>query len=202
METLGSLTVMGVISMVMNGLPVEATKLQSSQQGCAVVAQRARMWRTPSRPVVETKLSRWCSVGAVIEGYWISEQWERTTHQGFSRGWRVKIPVSAIRSMSKLPQEQPGATKASGWGLDLLDSDVSSRVRFRSSPLGLDSHHQRTLWLANPGRWGTGLDHALTPPGPAAHPFRLSRLLDGTLILSGRGPSGESYSVLIDRRTP
>lgn len=202
METLGSLTVMGVISMVMNGLPVEATKLQSSQQGCAVVAQRARMWRTPSRPVVETKLSRWCSVGAVIEGYWISEQWERTTHQGFSRGWRVKIPVSAIRSMSKLPQEQPGATKASGWGLDLLDSDVSSRVRFRSSPLGLDSHHQRTLWLTNPERWGTGLGHAFTPPGHTAHPFRLSRLLDGTLILSGRGPSGGSYSVLIDRRSP
>jgi len=202
MELMTGVTVMGVISMVMNGLPVEATQIRSSQSGCELVAKAARAWRTPTRAVSETTIGRWCSVGTVADGYWVSEQWDRAMHQGWSRGWRVRIPVAAIRAASSQHSTRFAVAATNVWGLNLLDSTLGTGIRFRQSSQGLDLHHQRTLLLASPARWGTGLPGVEPAISRTSHPLRLSRMANGTLILSGRDPSGGSYSVLIDRSSP
>lgn len=173
---------------VINGLPLEATYLQSGSAGCAVATARANDWRKTGKRVVEQRVGQWCVVGTAIDGYWLSEQWQA---QSISRkgayGWRVRIPLRA--------SFRTALTKQSDWALDVLDPSISTRIQFRSSLDSLDAHHQKSLRIL-----GDGVPHPQSsdPRNSAGNPLRVSRLSTGDLVVSGSS-SGSRYSVVVQR---
>ena len=203
----------GVVTMMVNGTPIEATYLHSTLPGCVQSKQTARTWRSENQIVVEQAIGPWCVAGTVIDHYWVAEQWAanegvsaqdnrairgtEATHKALPKGvqatgWRIRIPLSAL-------QKRPTLTR-SDWGIDLVDSSINTRFRFRQSPLGLEHHHRKSLTMSGQDEFRAS--HVSTfrgREGALQHPVLLTRKPDGGVLLSGRTQRGESFSALIER---
>lgn len=133
------------LSLVVNGIPMQANLLHGSVDGCDMSAATAREWRASDAVVIEERVGAWCVVGKVSEGFWHAEQWETERASGqVSRGWQVRIPLSGRKA------RVPNFSAVSGpWALDIFDSEINARVRYRQSYSGLQDHHKKSLSLAN-----------------------------------------------------
>lgn len=182
-----------MLSLLVNGVPLQATYLQGDRDGCDVVRETARQWQKHHGvQAAQVKLEGWCTVGAVISGQWVSEQWRTQRVLGKVTGWRVVIPLA---------QRQAGVSTGAGvhisdahsWHLDVFDREIATRIRYRQSLQSLDHHHQQS-------HRALGKASVLPVSSPSAnHPLRLSRHRNGEVLVSGRHPDGGSYSVLIER---
>lgn len=181
LQTTGSL----VLSLVVNGTPVEARFLVDDGAACALAARQASTWRREKRLVIEQRSGEWCVAGTVINDQWVAVQWRRAAQDRQSNGWHVRMPLRAIGP------SVPVSDMAPTWNLDVVDRGIQARMRFRQSSNHLDAHHhgsERALGM-------TSSVQELTPSSA----IRLSRRDDGRVLVSGRHPSGGSYSVVIDR---
>lgn len=182
-----------MLSLLVNGVPLQATYLQGDRDGCDAVRDTARQWQKQHGvQAVHTKLDGWCTVGAVISGQWVSEQWRTQRIHGKANGWRVVI---ALAQRGAVPPSMGShqAPDVNQWHLDVFDPEIATRIRYRQSLRSLDHHHQESHRT---------LDKTAAMPAlntPAAHPLRLSRHRNGEVLVSGRHPDGGSYSVLIER---
>ena len=180
-QTTGSL----VLSLVVNGMPVEARFLLDDGAACELAARQARTWRREKRLVIEQRSGEWCVAGTVINDQWIAVQWRRAAQDRQSNGWHIRMPLRATGP------SVPVSHMAPTWNLDVVDRGIQARMRFRQSSNGLEVHHQgseRALEMSS----SVG---GVTPSSA----IRLSRRDDGRVLVSGRHPSGGSYSVVIDR---
>lgn len=173
---------------VINGLPVEATYLKSASSGCVAASQRATVWRQAGKKVAEQRVGQWCVVGTVVDHYWVSEQWQAESAGGpGAYGWRVRLPL--------VRHKEPSTSIQPSWPLDLFDPAISARIRFRASLDSLDTHHQKTLrsMALDPRDFP-----AVSAPIVNKNPLRISRLVNGVLVVSGSS-AGARYSVVIQR---
>lgn len=182
-----------VLSLLMNGVPVQATYLQSDRNGCDVTRETARTWNKESQVhAVETRVGDWCSVGAIISGQWVSEQWRVQMVNGKTTGWRIVMPLNKDVGASSTTAHYRNAASDS-WHLDIVDPQIATRIRYRQSLQSLDMHHQESQRAT--GRPG----EPMATKSATENPLRLSRDRNGEVLLSGRHPDGGSYSVLIER---
>jgi hypothetical protein len=156
------------LSLLINGVPVQANLLNGAASGCDMSAQTAKQWRNEGAFVVEQRVGVWCVAGTVREGVWLAEQWqEGLSSDRRSRGWLIKIPLS----------QPPGARRKSPhtvqnpWALDVFDSEIKARVRYRQSLAEHDAHHRKSLAISG----------------------------KGALVITQPHPDGGSYSVAIER---
>lgn len=182
-----------MLSLVVNGLPMQASYLQSDRDGCDAAQETARLWQKDLRvKPVQTRLDGWCTVGAVIGSQWVSEQWRTPMVSGKTSGWRVVIPLGE-HQRSPLQTRQTVVSALDAWHLDVVDAQIATRIRYRQSLQGLDQHHQESHRAAG------GIPMPATIQVSPEHPLRLSRHRNGEVLISGRHPDGGSYSVLIER---
>lgn len=181
------------LSMVINGVPVQATYLNGELDACQMSSRTAKHWRSSGKKVIEERVADWCTVGTVIADRWVSEQW-RSPSSGSVRpsgrpafGWRIEMPLSSVGSPNS-----PGRVE---WPLDILDFGISSRIRFRQSARTLDAHHRESQALV--GDFGKAIPIASTDSATSG--FLLSQAGGGDLLLSGPHPDGGSYSIVIKR---
>jgi hypothetical protein len=173
---------------VLNGLPVEATYLTSSQNGCEIAAARAKDWRRTNKAVVEQRVGDWCVVGTVADGYWVSEQWRVHSAAAVgATGWRVRTLLRGLRMST--------GTTSGGWQIDMVDPQISARIQFRSSHDDLQTHHTKTLSVLTGESRLAGHGSVSSARGRG---LLLSRTKTGTVVLSGAATSGR-YSVVIQK---
>lgn len=132
------------LSLVVNGISMQANLLHGNVSGCEMSAATAKQWRALGAIVTEQQIGAWCVVGKVADGFWHAEQWEaaRTSSQR-SRGWQVRIPLSAHKTGWYAPSRV-----GSSWALDVFDPEINARFRYRQSYLSPDAHHKKSLSLA------------------------------------------------------
>lgn len=132
------------LSLIVNGIPVQASFLNGSVPGCEMSAHTAKQWRSAGAFVVEQRVGDWCTVGRVAEGYWLAEQWQTNAFVGNrSRGWLVRIPLKRVQGV----QDHPHSRQAP-WPLDVFDDEIKARIRYRQSFSLPDDHHQKSLRIA------------------------------------------------------
>lgn len=175
------------LALMINGMPVQATYLQTDQDGCEAARRSAQEWRqTAGVHPVQTKVANWCVVGAVIAQQWVSEQWRTTSVAGKTAGWRIVMPLKAVVASDKDVIKQP-------WNLDVQDPGIATRIRYRQSLQSLDLHHRES-------QRASGSKEVMSSASTADdRPLKISRDRNGEVLISGRHPDGGSYSVLIDR---
>lgn len=168
------------LSLVVNGMPISATYLQSTQDPCEMTGFVAGEWRKKGSKVAQSKTGPWCTVGMVKDGAWIAEQWRfvaknsatpalARSHPLRSEGWRIRIPLEGMVGRSGRPKHP--------WQLDVLDQSLGARIQFRSLS-------EFDLRIAQ-----------LTKDNPVA----LSSSIDGGLMVKGLDHTGRGYAVAIQR---
>lgn len=183
-QTLGA----AALSLVVQGMPLHADYLRSTESACEMSARTAQQWQKQGRSVVQQRIGQWCVSGTVEQGQWIAEQWRDMTSG--AQGWRIRIPLSNMSGQTAL------GLKA--WGVDVIDPAIESRIRYRQSFQTLDQHHRDSAALIGVRNLERMTD-ASHPRKIIASPFRLTQLERGAIVLSGHHPDGGSYSVVIER---
>jgi hypothetical protein len=136
------------LSLVINNVAVQANLLLGNANGCEMAAATAAQWRRSGAIVAEQRVGNWCVTGRVLNGHWLSEQWEAGPRKGEkSRGWLVQIPLRPQHVESR----HRGAALDSPWALDVLDPEIATRIRYRQSLSSPDAHHRKSLSLALKG---------------------------------------------------
>lgn len=181
-----------MLSMMLNGLPIQATYLQGDRDGCRLAEETANDWKKqPGVTPVQIRVAQWCTVGAVISGQWVSEQWRADAINGRTSGWRIVMPLHKQVGTAAGIHRRDLAQDP--WQLDVIDPQIATRIRYRQSLQGLDAHHQESQRTT-----GKPLALPIASSKPE-QPLRLSRHRNGEVLVSGRHPDGGSYSVLIER---
>lgn len=182
-----------MLSMMLNGVPIQATYMQAERDGCRLAEETANEWKKQTGVTpVQIRVANWCTVGAVIAGQWVSEQWRANVLNGKSSGWRIVMPLH--RNVGALTADINQKDIAyDPWQLDVIDPQIATRIRYRQSLKGLDAHHQESQLTT-----GKPLASAIAS-SKTAQPLRLSRHRNGEVLLTGHHPDGGSYSVLIER---
>lgn len=130
------------LSLIVNGVPLQANFLQGNAPGCEMSGNTAKEWRSAGEVVVEQRVGAWCIAGKVAQGHWVAEQWRTgLTPGGRSSGWLVRIPLQGER---KTQSSFSGAHRRF-WPLDVYDVELKARFRFRQSPASFREHHQTSL---------------------------------------------------------
>jgi hypothetical protein len=185
------------LSMVINQVPVQGQYLQSDQPACQITAQQAMIWKAQGHHPVEKQVGSWCTVGTVINNVWVAEQWQRKSQTGqqalLSEGWRIRIPLAL--------NQQVRNRHSGDWGLDIEDQGIQARISVRKSSGNLALHHQSSLAFIQARTLG-GHSAVRTLPKDVHRNENavISRLDNGTVVLSGRHETEGSYSVVIQRR--
>jgi hypothetical protein len=130
------------LSLMVNGIPVNASFLKGNAPACEMSASTAKNWRATGAVVVEQRVGAWCIAGKVADGYWLAEQWRK----GFSTdktstGWLVRIPLHA-----RSRQHANGShSRQSLWPLEVFDAEIKTSLKYRQSFASLDDHHRKSL---------------------------------------------------------
>ena len=133
------------LSLIVNGVPVQANFLQGNALGCEMSGNTAKEWRAAGALVVEQRVGAWCIAGKVAQGHWVAEQWRtEPSFGGKSSGWLVRIPLQGERKT----QRNFSGSRQAFWPLDVYDAELKTRVRFRQSPASFQEHHQKSLSAA------------------------------------------------------
>lgn len=183
-QTLGAVA----LSLIVQGTPLHADYLRSTESACTMSARAAQHWRRQGHTVVQQHVGSWCVSGTVEQGQWVAEQW-RDLAVG-AQGWRIRIPLAGTVRRS--------ASDTNHWALDVMDPAIESRIRYRQSLQVLDQHHRDSATLMG-ARSAVGGFNAVPMRQTNASPLRLNQLDQGAVLLSGRHPDGGSYSVVIER---
>lgn len=168
------------LSLVVNGMPISATYVQSVQDPCEVTGSVAAEWRRKGDKVAQSKVGPWCTVGTVKDGVWIAEQWRLTgQNQAMPRstrssrlrseGWRIRVPLEGLASGS--------GRRTHPWQLDVIDRSLGARIQFRS----LSDMDLRSAQLTK------------------TRPLILASSSNGGLIVKGLDHIGRGYAVAIQR---
>ena len=157
------------LSIVVNGVPLQANLLQGNVDGCSMAAHSAKQWRLAGQLVVKRQVGQWCVAGKVVDGNWIAEQWQSgVSGDRKSRGWLVQLALP--RTGPRMPTLRPFP-----WQLDIFDPQISTRIRYWQSHLSRDAHDQRirsytprhALILTQPhpdgGSYSTVIERGVTP---------------------------------------
>jgi hypothetical protein len=180
------------LSMVVNNTPMIAIFLQDIKAPCEMTQLRAAAWKKAGVPAVESQSGQWCAVGAVVDGQWVAEQWRRSPSANKSEGWLIQIPLQHQRR----PGSVLGLGDHAGFGLDVQDHSIQSRLRFRQSHAPLKDHHLQTLKIINTLQPKVSLIDR-SPRHQAD--LLMHQTQDGGMIISGAHPVTGSYSVAIHR---
>jgi len=181
------------LSLVVNQVPMTAIFLQDPRPPCELTQLRAAAWKKEGILAVQHRVGQWCSVGAVSNGQWIAEQWRRSASANKSEGWSIQIP---LQTPSGQTQSVSGLRQINGFGLDVKDQSIQSRLQFRQSPVPLHQHHLQTLKLIKAQQPNI----SIIDRSPRQQADLLMHQTDsGGMILSGAHPITGSYSVAIHR---
>jgi hypothetical protein len=184
------------LSMIINQVPVQGQYLQSDQPACQITAQQATIWKAQGYHPVEKQVGSWCTVGTVINHMWVAEQWQPKSRAGqqtsLSEGWRIRIPLAL--------NQQVRNRHSGDWGLDIEDQAIQARISVRKSSGNLALHHQSSLaFLQARALGGNSAARSLVRDVHSNENAVISRLDNGTVVLSGRHATEGSYSVVIQR---
>ena len=195
------------LSLLLNGVPLQSTYLRSADPPCLMTQKVAASWRAQGHRVVEKTLSQWCSVGTVIAGRWVAEQWRQAPGQTGSEGWRVHIPLDKFASAStKSASSVTSAASAfstarAPWGLQVHDLGIRSAIQVRRSSSGLEVHHKATIGLISRESGGVAALGAFKEQVIRRSPHALvSQVGHGVTVVSGQTQATGSYSVVIRRQ--
>jgi hypothetical protein len=207
------------LSLLLNGAPLESTYLRSADPSCLITQKAAAAWRAQGHRVVEKTIAEWCSVGTVIAGDWVAEQWRQIPGRAGSEGWRITIPLAKAGAGNRLglgPAGGPAHSSASSasaiaigsasrpWGLQVHDRGIQSAIQVRRSLNDLQTHHQETLALIGREISGSKLSGPLRGPLTEQIIRRspqslVSEVGHGVMVISAQTPALGSYSVVIRR---
>lgn len=176
-------TLASALSLVINGVPLQATYLHGQQPGCRLAQETAAVWRSENRIVMEREVNQWCVVGTLHGRTWISEQWRNTIDGKSSEGWRIVMPIAFDASVSA----------AAGTNIDLVDHSINTRILYSQSRQDVKTQHH--LALKRRGVDNLSQLENLT----SRNPLLINRLINGDLLITGNHPDGGSYSVEIKR---
>lgn len=185
------------LSMLLNGVSLQGTYLRSDDPPCLMTQRTAASWRAQGHRVVEKTISQWCSVGTVIAGNWVAEQWRQVPGQTASEGWRVHIPLDKVASAS--PTSALSAARAP-WGLQVHDLGIRAAIQVRRSSSDLETHHKATIGLisresGSVAALGTLKEQVIRR---SAHTL-VSQVGHGITVVSAQTQATGSYSVVIRR---
>lgn len=176
-------TLASALSLVINGVPIQATYMHGQQPGCRLAQETAAVWRRENRIVMEREVNQWCVVGTLHGGTWVSEQWRNTKDGKSSEGWRIVIPITFDANVPA----------TSGANIDLVDHSINTQILYIQSRQDVKTQH----YLALKKR---GADNLSQPENlTSRNPLLINRLMNGDLLITGSHPDGGSYSVEIKR---
>ncbi len=201
------------LSLLLNGVPLQSTYLRSADPPCLMTQKVAASWRAQGHRVVEKTLSQWCSVGTVIAGRWVAEQWRQAPGQTGSEGWRVHIPLdkfasASTKSASSVTSAASAASATSAlsavhipWGLQVHDLGIRSAIQVRRSSSDLEVHHKATIGLISRESGGVAALGAFKEQVIRRSPHALvSQVGHGVTVVSAQTQATGSYSVVIRRQ--
>lgn len=172
------------LALQVGGVDLKATYLRGDLPGCSLAQKRANDWRREGRLAVFQRTGGWCVAGTMMGHQWVSEQWIDEHQEGRAWGWRVVIPMAAIR------QTQP-ARKAE-WPLEIIDRQLDTRLQIRHSWKPLAEHHQESVSLVSRAGAARLADRELQYG-------QISAFSDGRFLVSGRDAKFGSYSIFLQR---
>lgn len=133
------------LSLMVNGIPVNASFLKGNAAACEMSASTARNWRAAGAFVIEHYVGDWCIAGRVADGYWLAEQWRRgLSTDKTSTGWLVRIPLK-VQSRESL---NVSSSRQNLWPLEVFDAEIKTRLKYRQSLASLRDHHRKSLSAA------------------------------------------------------
>lgn len=178
-----------VLSLMLNGVPIQASYLESKEAPCEAAKQAAAKWTTQGFLVAESEVAGWCTAGTVIDGTWIAEQWRRVRPATLSQGWRLAIPLAGSQARGRLTGIKSG--------LEIVDLDVKAQISVQRSPSDPVSHHRKSLAAA--GEKNLRGFSGTSPIGEEGSTHLISRVGRHGLIVTGAESGVGSYSVVIKR---